>query len=257
MGSPFLATEDLEVAAARLAGLVRDASSLVVWVSILDGQDQFARAEHPNLDHILDKERLYQQLNHWVVVEAFHGRIVPDPHQLVYRDAVIATFAQRQDPRPKAGAPGALEHALAAALALREECARWNCLHAWKKCPPAGATWQYQIHPRVGIAPAGEWLTALGLAAQARRGEVLLPRDVWKKMSERDKFFLHPLVSGVRSGCPYAEWQAGWQAAQGFLAADPNEGQPDVQGKGDIREFLERSGALLGSAAPVRSGQTV
>jgi hypothetical protein len=96
MGSHFLATEELEVAARRLPGLVPDSSALVVWVSILDGHDQFHQAHRDDPDRTGDREGLFQRLNRWVVVDAFHGRIVRDHNRQLYKDAVVATFAERE-----------------------------------------------------------------------------------------------------------------------------------------------------------------
>jgi hypothetical protein len=233
MGRYLAGTNDLAAVAQELAPFVEDPTA-VVWVSVLDAQDLFAR-QH-DAEEARRKEARHVHLAQWAVRASFQGRVVPRDDHRLYDDAVFAVFANR--PGDADPPTAALHRAVAAAIALREDCARWNVLNSWKPYPPPDAGWQYQIHPRVGIAGGAQWPVALCLAAQARRGEILLEESAWELLGG-ERSFLQPRLAGVRFGVAPGPWQRGWEASQRAVA-DVRAGLLD----GCVAAEIERLGLL-------------
>jgi hypothetical protein len=109
--------------------------------------------------------------------------------------------------------------------------------------PPPNAGWQYQIHPRVGIAAGARWLTALSLAAQARRGEVLLEKSAWELLGG-EQSLLQPRLTGVRFGVSPEQWQRGWEASQQAIA-DVKAGRLNARVVAEIERVGLRSGVAV------------
>jgi hypothetical protein len=138
MGRYLAGTADLKTVARELAAYEEDTTA-VVWVSVLDAEDLFAAQHDP--EEARHKEARHVHFAQWAVRASFQGRVVPKDDRSLYDDAVFAVFAKQacDGEAPLA----ALNRAVAAGMALREDCARWNLLNTWKPCPPqmpAGST---------------------------------------------------------------------------------------------------------------------